>query len=177
MIKSIKMAALGLLASTSAYATDLPSRTTPPLPPTPVRAAVEPAFYAGAFAGGVATDISSWSGDARVGVVAGWQPFAFARVEGTYEYGWNGNNARHSNTIFANAIGQYKIGAFTPYALVGTGYTWSTLDQAVWNVGGGVRYAIPFLRNVETDLRYRYISNYNINNHQNVITLGVNYRF
>jgi opacity protein-like surface antigen len=174
MIKTIKLAALGLFAATAVQAADLPKRT-PPLPPIPDRVALEPQFYAGAFVGGVATDFSSWSGDARIGAVAGWQPFKYARVEGVYEYGWNGDNARHSNSLVANAIGQYPIGNFTPYALVGTGYRWSTNNEAIWNVGAGVRYSIT--RNIETDLRYRYVADYNVNNHQNVITIGLNYRF
>lgn len=177
MIKSIKMAAAGLLASTSVFAADLPSRGVP-LPPLPDRAAIsEPQFYVGAFAGGSASNIRGWNESANFGAVAGWQPFAFARIEGAYEYNWNNNGERHANSLFANAIGQYSFGSITPYALVGTGYRWGVKNEAVWNAGGGVRYELPFFSNIETDLRYRYVSDYNLNNHQNVITLGVNYRF
>ena len=117
MIKTIKLAALALLASTAVQAADLPSKNAP-LPP--VREVAQPQFYAGAFVGAnIGTD--NWTGDNRVGAVAGWQPYKYLRVEGVYEYGWNGGNSRTSNSIVANAIGQYPVGIFTPYALVGTG--------------------------------------------------------
>lgn len=172
MLKTLKMTAVALLASTSAYAADLPSKSAP-LPP--IRPVVDNQFYVGAFGGGDITNGLSSSGNATVGAVAGWQPIPFARLEGLYEYGWNGANSNHSNAIFANAIGQYPVGAFTPYALAGVGYRWSIADEAVWNVGAGVRYS--FTKSWEADLRYRYISNFDTSNHQNVVTLGVNYRF
>lgn len=172
MIKTIKLAALGLFAATAVQAADLPSKNVPLPPIRPV--AAELPFYVGAFVGAnIGTD--NWTGDNRVGAVAGWQPYRYLRVEGAYEYGWNGGNARTSNSLVANAIGQYPVGNFTPYALVGTGYRWSFNDEGIWNVGAGVRYAIT--KNIETDLRYRYVSNYTTTNHQNVVTLGLNYRF
>lgn len=174
MIKSIKMAAAGLLASTSVFAADLPKKTVP-LPPIPDRVAVsEPSFYVGAFAGGSVKDVSNWDKEANFGVLAGWQPFSLARLEGVYERGWSKSD-KDSDSLFANVIGQYRLGSVTPYVLVGTGYTWADRNEAIWNVGGGVRYGIT--RNIETDLRYRYISNYDMSGHKDIVTLGLNYRF
>jgi opacity protein-like surface antigen len=184
MNKNIKITALGLMAAiavTNASATDLPSRTNVPFPPQrDIVELVEPQFYVGGFAGARFTDRrASWDRNARMGVVAGWQPFSYARVEGVYEYGWNGRGSHDSNALFVNAIAQYPlsspIGDFTPYVLAGTGYRWARRDESVWNVGAGVRYSIT--SNVEADLRYRYVSDYNVRGQDNVVTLGLNYRF
>lgn len=176
MFKSIMPAVAALFLGSSAIAADLPKRTVAPLPPVVDRTVSEPQFFVGGFAGVGSTDWSNLTSDnARVGVVAGWQPIRYIRLEGVYEYGWKDAHGKHSNSLFGNVIAQYPVGAFTPYALVGTGYRWSTVNETVWNVGGGVRYAIT--SNVEADLRYRYVSDYNTRNHENVVTLGLNYRF
>lgn len=161
--------AAGSAFAGSAFAADVPSRTVP-LPP--VRPAfVEPQFYVGAFAGG------SVNHDTRAGLNAGWQPNPFMRVEALYDYGWRNNSAYNSNSLVGNVIAQYPFGRVTPYALAGTGYRWTKdRDEAIWNVGGGLRYSIT--TNVEADLRYRYISNYSgTKTNDNVVTFGLNYRF
>lgn len=174
-LKSVKLALVsGLLATSVAIAADIPSGKTAPLPP--VRpASLEPLFYVGAFGGGNLTEAKSWTG-ARVGAVVGVQPHRYVRLEGLYEYGWNSENANRSNSLFANAIAQYPVGRVTPYVLAGAGYRWADMkNEAVWNVGGGLRYALT--TNVEADLRYRYVADYDVKNHQNVVTFGLNYRF
>lgn len=177
-----KIAALfGLIASvaaTSAIATDLPSRTNVPFPSTREYVDLyQPQFHVGGYIGSRVADNAYWNNSARLGVVAGWQPFSYMRLEGAYEYGWNNTRwSRNSNTLFMNAVAQYPVGlSFTPYVLAGTGYRWAVRDSTVWNIGGGIRYNLT--QNVEADLRYRYVSDYNMRNHENVISLGLNYRF
>jgi opacity protein-like surface antigen len=178
--KNIKITAIGLISAivvTNASATDLPSRKNVPFPP--MRDVVEPydpQFYVGGFAGARFTDRRvSRERNARVGVVAGWQPVDYARIEGVYEYSWNGRKSLHANSVFVNAIAQYPVGDFTPYVLAGTGYRWSQRNETVWNVGAGVRYSLT--ENVEADLRYRYVSDYKTRGQDNVVTVGLNYRF
>ena len=73
---------------------------------------------------------------------------------------------------------------FTPYALAGLGAGWNGWGKVgtgnantLYNVGGGVRYALT--NNFELDGRYRYVNSFNgagfNNNH--VVTLGVGYKF
>lgn len=173
-MKNIVMGLVGVIVAGSAIAGDLPSRKTAPLPP--VRPAefnvVEPQFYVGVNAGVAATDKT----DTFVGASAGWQVNPFLRLEGTYDYNWKNNTAFNSNALTGNVIGQYRYGSFTPYVLAGAGYRWMKhSDEAIWNVGGGVRYAIT--KNVEADLRYRYVAGFDTRSHDNIVTLGLNYRF
>lgn len=163
-----------LVAATSisvATAADLPKRSMP-LPPT--IAASDSGFYAGVNAGMVSAEK-----DATVGASLGYQFNKFFRAEGTYDYRYNEDNSStklSSSTVMGNAIVQYPIGAFTPYALAGTGYRWSDLkNETVWNVGGGVRYGVT--RNVDVDARYRHVANYDNKRDDNVFTVGLSYKF
>lgn len=187
MNKNIKITALGLISAiavTNASATDLPSRTNIPFPPMRETVVLNlPQFYVGGFVGGRFTDTTPKNRAARIdknhtarfGAVAGWQPVDYARIEGAYEYSQHNSRRLHANSVFVNAIAQYPVGDFTPYVLAGTGYRWSLRNEAVWNVGAGVRYSLT--ENVEADLRYRYVSDYKTRGQDNVVTVGLNYRF
>ena len=57
-----------------------------------------------------------------------------------------------------------------------SGYRFSPIkNEIVYNLGAGVRYEI--MSNLEADLRYKYVTDYKRSHHENVITLGVNYKF
>ena len=63
-----------------------------------------------------------------------------------------------------------------PYALAGVGYRLSDVkNEPVWNAGLGVRYEVT--SNIEVDGRYRYLSDFKRNRDENILTLGVNYKF
>ena len=167
----------GLFLSTAAVAADIPARFAP-LPPTVVRVQQTTPFFVGVHAG-----VTSPYGqnifdnsEARVNVRAGYEFSSYARVEGNYDYSWNDVSAFRSHTVTTNMIGQYRIGSVVPYALIGGGYRWSGIkDEAVYNVGGGVRY--EFATNFEADARYRYVSDRNRVRDENVVTFGLNYKF
>lgn len=178
--KLTMFALLASVAATSSFATDLPNRNNVPFPPTRESTIIyNPQFHVGGYIGSRVTDSNNtyWNNGARLGAVVGWQHRDYVRFEGTYEYGLNKYRLyRNSNTLLMNVIVQYPVGAsFTPYVLAGTGYRWAERDFAVWNVGGGIRYNLT--QNVEADLRYRYVSDYNVRNVENVVSLGLNYRF
>lgn len=178
------LTALALVASTAAFAGDLPSRKTAPLPPTD-RPAVELPYYVGVNVGGDIGGQGAFSG----GAVAGWTPFRFLSVEAGYDfqypnssYGLTGKTD-YKNQLTISALPQYTFNnvPFTAYALAGIGYSWNavTRDNAIYQVGGGVKYNVA--RNWDVDARYRYVNSFNegVNSAkpENRLTLGVNYRF
>jgi opacity protein-like surface antigen len=167
------------MISTSAFAADIPSRTAPLPPQRPVFEQPSYPFFVGIHVGtSQFQGQRSWSdnSNARVNVRAGWEFSPYGRLEGNYEYSWNEFSVLNSNTLTTNLIGQYRLGSVVPYVLVGGGYRWSHFkDEPVYNVGGGVRY--EFTPRVEADLRYRYVFDRDRLRDENVVTLGVNYRF
>jgi opacity protein-like surface antigen len=171
MLRTTIAALMTATAITAASASDLPKRSAPV---APAPAASDSGFYAGVNAGVVRNE-----NDATFGASLGYQFNNYLRAEGTYDYRYNEDNSRTkltSSTVMGNAIVQFPIGSFTPYALAGTGYRWSDLkNEQVWNAGGGIRYNV--MRNVDVDARYRYVANYDNKRDDNVFTVGLNFKF
>jgi opacity protein-like surface antigen len=167
-----------MLVSTAAVAADIPARTSP-LPPTVTRVQQSQPFFVGIHVG-VATP---YNGDrlfetdnVRTNLRGGFEFSPYSRVEGNYEYNWNDNSNLRSHTVTTNLIGQYRFGSVVPYILVGGGYRWSNFkNEPVYNVGGGVRYELTTI--FEVDARYRYVTDRNQIRDENVFTLGLNFRF
>ena len=176
MFKTLTTAAIALASmATVSFGADLPGRTAPAAPAAAVVAT--PSFFVGARVGSLSDQIDSWNGRVTGGLTGGYEVNDFVRVEGNYDYSHSDQVSNRNHIVTGNVIGQYKIGfGLVPYALAGVGYRWNDLkDEAVWNVGGGVRYDIA--RNIEADLRYRYIADFDRVRENNVVTLGVNYKF
>lgn len=172
------IAALALIATTvSAMAADVPSRAEPAAPKAPAILSNKN-IYVGFNAGALVTDGFNKNAPYSVGVVAGYKVFGFGPVgltaEGAYDYDKNKNN-----TVTGNVIGSYKIGALSPYALAGVGYRYydarANKDEAVWNVGGGVKYAIT--SSIDADARYRRFEGFDSKNTEDRATFGLNFKF
>lgn len=173
-MKSVKYALMGLVVSTAAFATDLPSRN---MPTAPFVGAESSSWYAGVAVGGITSE-NAWYNNVRVNTSLGHELNSFSRVEATYDYKNNNRSENRSHTGMVNGIGQYKLPYFslTPYALAGVGYRIADVkNEPVWNVGGGVRYDLT--SNIGVDGRYRYLSDFNRLRDENIVTLGVNYKF
>jgi opacity protein-like surface antigen len=173
-MKSVKYALMGLVVSTAAFATDLPSKN---MPTAPFVGAESSSWYAGVAVGGI-TSQNAWYNNVRVNTSLGHELNSFSRVEATYDYKNNNRSENRSHTGMVNGIGQYKMPYFslTPYALAGVGYRIADVkNEPVWNVGGGVRYDLT--SNIGVDGRYRYLSDFNRLRDENIVTLGVNYKF
>lgn len=174
MLRSILIGMVSAAAITAASASDLPKRSAPLPPGVPTVFETDSGFYAGVNAGLVRAER-----DASFGASLGYQFNKYLRAEGTYDYRYNEDNAATkltSSTVMGNAVLQFPVGAFTPYALAGSGYRWSDLkNEQVWNVGGGVRYGVT--RSVDVDARYRYIANYDNKRDDNVFTVGLTFKF
>jgi opacity protein-like surface antigen len=171
------IAALALIATAaSAMAGDLPSRAEPAAPKAPAILS-DKNIYVGFNAGALVTDGFNKNAPYSVGVVGGYKVFGFGPVgltaEAAYDYDKNKNN-----TFTGNVIGSYKIGALSPYALAGVGYRNyhdATKDEAVWNVGGGVKYAIT--SSIDADARYRRFEGFDSKKTEDRATFGLNFKF
>ena len=167
---------IAILASTAAMASDLPSKSAP-TPPVRAISYSQDDFFVGAHLGSKAMETAPW-GTVRTNIRGGWEFSNFARLEADYDHASGKNKRQRSDSFTTNLIGQYKLDnvPITPYGLIGGGYRWSGLkDETIYNVGGGVRYNIT--NNLEADLRYRYITDADRSRDENVVTLGVNYKF
>ena len=165
-----------LVVATVAHSADLPKRTAPPAPVAVAPYVPVLPFYVG-LTGGGAID-RTWS----LGAVGGYQVNEFFRTELTYDHNFAQDGYKNTDTVMGNLIVQYPLGmGFTPYALAGAGYQWGdysgrvTGNDAMYNVGGGIRYALT--SNIELDARYRYFNSFENNRPTNVGTIGINYRF
>lgn len=194
MKKTILAFAATLAMAFSAVAADLPSRTAPAAPvyssipyPTP--------WYVGVQAGVTAgtSNYLGYGNDSNfvLGVVGGYEFNPFLRGELNFVNRFSSNGLSDGQALTANVIGQYAIPgtAFTPYVLGGIGYGWNLYGQPFnngsgaphWNIGAGVRYALN--QNWEVDARYRYLQQFSTyfpltdKLNENIVTLGVNYRF
>jgi len=102
------------------------------------------------------------------------------RAELSYDYldANSTTNVARGQAVMGNAIGQFRIPGtiFVPYALVGAGYGWNSFgDRALYQAGAGVRAEVT--KQVDLDLRFRRIGNFDNVAHSNVVTAGVSFKF
>jgi opacity protein-like surface antigen len=63
-----------------------------------------------------------------------------------------------------------------PYALAGVGYRLSDAkNEPIFNVGAGLKYEIT--SNIDLDVRYRYVSDFDRKAYNNAVTVGGAYKF
>jgi opacity protein-like surface antigen len=180
-MKTFTKSVVALMAmTTAAFAADLPSRSEPKAPAAVVSKSSTP-FFVGVSGGSTTTDSTlDWSKINNLGVRGGYEFNSFIRTELTYDYTHKAvtvsGQERPTHLVATNAIAQYKFGPVTPYALGGFGYRFNKLkDEAVFNVGGGVRYDVA--KNFEADLRYRYVADFDRAREDNILAAGFNYKF
>lgn len=173
-MKTLIATVVAVVFAGSAYATDLPRRTTPAAPVVPNAVYQSQPFFVGVHVG--ARDTINTKEDAvfNLNIRAGFEFSPFARIEASYDYG-NDNNMFY-RTATVNGIAQYRFGPVVPYILAGGGYRWTDFkNEPVYNVGGGVRY--EFTRDFEIDARYRYVTDRDRVRDESIFTLGLNYKF
>jgi opacity protein-like surface antigen len=178
MNKTIVALALAL-STVTAVAADIPGKAAPVAPATPYGALTSTNGYVGVNVGGAIKDGISTDAPWTVGLVGGYNvvkagPLGFG-VEGTYDY-----KEGNVQTLMGNGVASFGIGSFTPYVLAGAGYQWdksgsSSLNEKVWNVGGGMKYA--FTKTLELDARYRRIEDWDRARKDDRVSFGVNYKF
>ena len=171
------LAIIGLLVSTAVNAADIPSRSNPIAPVSPV-AHTNPFFVGVHLGSAVSTHINPWYGALRVNVRGGYEFSDYARVEANYDYNYATKSHFAAHILSTNLIGQYKISyvPVVPYVLAGAGYRFSPIkNEIVYNLGAGVRYEIT--KDIEADLRYKYVTDFKRARDESVITIGTNYKF
>jgi opacity protein-like surface antigen len=180
-MKTFTKSVVALMAmSTVAYATDLPSKSQPKAP-APVASSSSTPFFVGVSGGSFTTDSTlDWSKINNLGVKGGYELHSLFRAELAYDYSHEavtvGGENKPSHLVATNGVVQYKFGPVTPYALVGGGYRMNKLkNEYIFNVGGGVRYAVA--KNFEADLRYRYVADFDRVRETNILTAGFDYKF
>lgn len=176
--KSLGLALVaGLAFSAGAFASDLPAKTAPRAVFTETPATVS-GFYAG-VRGTYATELEKGALGANVGY-----EYGSFRVEANYDRLGLGKNG--VDLVTGNAIYGFKMGNLTPYGLIGAGVAnvdgfKVSMDRAVYNVGGGVRFAVT--ENIELDGRYRFVQAIRKDGvtgeraYDHLLTAGVNYKF
>jgi opacity protein-like surface antigen len=161
-----------VFGATSAMAADLPGKSAPAAP-SPIFASKS--FYAGVNGGAIVTDGINVNAPWTVGVVGGYNitsigPIGIA-AEGTYDY-----TKDNTNDVAGNIVGGYSFGSVTPYALAGVGYRFADIrNEAIWNVGVGVKVAVT--SSIDVDTRYRRVDNLDRTGGEDRVTVGVNYKF
>lgn len=181
------IAAVALVLSASvASAANLPEKKATPKAPAAVTA--PDSWYVGVNAGGaVKLDRNVTDNPATMGGVVGykWTPM-FATEVTVDEQFKKGSQAAQTRVVANGVISPFgAIYGFTPYALAGAGVQNHDFrdgvrdgNKTIYNVGGGVKYAIA--KNWEADARYRYTNTWSDGTKirdNNAVSLGINYKF
>lgn len=179
-------AVLALFAMVAAAdAANLPDKKKAPEAPKPAAIEVPASWYVGVNGGGNYHRGDSYSDIPGVaGFVVGRNINKQFAVEGTYDYYFKKDGAKDNQRGAVNVVySPVELFGFKPYALAGvgaearnTGIVKDGDARAIYNVGGGVKYAIA--KDWETDLRYRYVKDWaGKDRDSNVVTFGLNYKF
>jgi opacity protein-like surface antigen len=184
-MKKYIAAALLVLTASVASAANLPEKKATPAAPA---VTAPESWYVGVNAGGaVKLDRTVTDNPATAGGVVGykWNPMFATEITVDEQFKKAGQKAQ--TRVLANGVVS-PIGSvfgFTPYALAGVGVQNHDFrdgvrdnNKTIYNVGGGVKYAIA--KNWEADARYRYINTWSDGTKikdDNIITLGLNYKF
>ena len=114
-----------------------------------------------------------------------WSPIFATEI--TVDEQFKKANQKAQTRVVANGVVTPfgSVFGFSPYALAGVGVQNHDFrdgvrdnNKAVYNVGGGVKYAIA--KNWEADARYRWVNTFSDGSkiHDNsIVTLGLNYKF
>ena len=123
----------------------------------------------------------------QAGVNVGYNLNKLVSLEVGFRNAWaHGNQKEHQSVMLDVMVGapvNLGVAEVKPYALIGTGYGFasrtpvsSTVTTPVYNLGGGLVYAVS--KSVDLDLRYTHTDAYNTSRHSsNELGMNVNYKF
>ncbi|CAB5221616.1 COG3637 Opacity protein and related surface antigens [uncultured Caudovirales phage] len=181
-MKNIITAAALILTASVASAANLPEKKATPTAPV---FEAPSNWYVGVNAGGnVRSDQNVQNTPGVVGAVVGYKMMPKLALEATLDQAFpkNGTQSQTRGTINYVYSPFDSVYGFSPYVLAGVGtQTHDIRDgrngaKAIYNVGGGVKYAIT--KEWDADLRYRYINTWNNTNRDtNIVSIGLNYKF
>jgi opacity protein-like surface antigen len=183
-MKNVITAVALILVSSVASAANLPEKKVTPTAPIPAVTAPE-SWYVGVNAGGnVRSNQNVQNTPGTAGFVVGYKVNQHFAYEATLDQAFKKNDTQEQTRGMINGIVSPfgSVYGFTPYALGGIGTQTNDIRdgrnaaKVVYNVGGGVKYAIS--TNWEADARYRYVNTLNNTNRDaNIFTLSLNYKF
>ena len=180
-MKNIITAAILCMAVTSASAASLPEKKATPAAPA---LEVPSSWYVGVNAGGnVRSNQNVQNTPGNVGGVVGYNINKNFAIEATLDQAFKkGNDGKETRGMVNGVASPFSYFGFKPYLLAGIGSQTADVKdglsgtKTVYNVGGGVKYELS--KSWEIDTRYRYVNT--LNNTQrdnNIVTVGVNYKF
>ena len=171
-MKTIMMTVAALTIATTAIAADLPKKDSAPLLP----AITQTDAYLGGTFGGRFDDEINYE-QYTLGIVVGSDVNSFLGAEVTYDYFAKDNGNQDGHVLFANGVVRLENDTnVTPYVLAGLGHGWGRFDdENLYNIGVGVRSKIT--EDVDLDVRYRRINDFDNNSPTDAVTAGVIFKF
>jgi opacity protein-like surface antigen len=186
-MKNLITAVALILTASAASAANLPEKKATPTAPA---ITAPESWYVGVNAGGAINKLDRNVTDNPVtfGGVVGykWNPM-FATEVTVDEQLKKGDQKAQTRVVANGVVSPFgAVFGFTPYALAGVGAQNHDFinngvkdgTKAIYNVGGGVKYAIA--KNWEADARYRWVNTFSDGTKikdNSVVTLGLNYKF
>ena len=137
-------------------------------------------LYVGGTVGMVTSNMEH--SQTATGLVAGYNFNQYVGVEAAYDHNYAQAHRKSGDTVFVNGTLGMPAGNLKPFVLAGVGQGFNGQGSAhgksvdLYNVGAGVAYEIS--KNLETEVRYRRVNQMNDHHDgENVVSLGVNYKF
>ena len=121
---------------------------------------------------------STWTQGSNLGFNGGYQINKYFGVEANYDHVFNQWGNAPIDLATGNLVVGYPLTAtkLTPYLLAGLGYQFQwNANQGVFNVGGGTK--IDIAKDINMDVRYRYVQGMSNQQNENVVSLGFGFKF
>lgn len=175
-----------IMVASVASAANLPEKKATPAAPA---ISAPESWYVGVNAGGaIKLDRNVTDNPNTFGGVVGYKWSPMFATEVTVDEQMKKADQKAQTRVVANGVVSPfgSVFGFTPYALAGVGVQNHDFvnngvrdgNKTIYNVGGGVKYAIA--KNWEADARYRYTNTWSDGTKirdNSVVTLGLNYKF
>jgi hypothetical protein len=121
---------------------------------------------------------STWTQGSNLGFNGGYQINKYFAVEANYDHVFNQWGNAPIDLMTGNLVLGYPIAStkLTPYVLAGLGYQFQwNANQGVFNVGGGTK--ISMAKDIDMDVRYRYVQGMSNQQNENIVSVGVGFKF
>lgn len=121
---------------------------------------------------------STWTQGSNMGFNGGYQINKYFGVEANYDHVFNQWGNAPIDLMTGNLVVGYPIEKtkLTPYVLAGLGYQFQwNANQGVFNVGGGTK--IDLAKDINMDVRYRYVQGMSNQQNENIVSLGFGFKF
>ena len=121
---------------------------------------------------------STWTQGSNLGFNGGYQINKYFAVEANYDHVFNQWGNAPIDLMTGNLVVGYPLTAtkLTPYVLAGLGYQFQwNANQGVFNVGGGTKIALA--KDIDMDVRYRYVQGMSNQQNENIVSLGFGFKF